>query len=170
MTPVLIPGEAVRDIPGHAEYLVSDHGRVWSKRSCLWLVPNVDRDGYLLYHLRVKGSRSVFKAHRLVLSVFDVPQDLDVNHKDGDKQNNRLSNLEWLSRQDNIAHAKEAGLVAEGEQTGAAKLSLGQVREIRTRYEMGGVTYAQLAAEFGVCFQNIGYIIQRKTWKDDNAG
>ena len=59
--------------------------------------------------------------HRLMLEVF-YPElcDEEVNHKDGDRYNNALDNLEWVDRKANVAHAREIGLIwnypAKGQQ------------------------------------------------------
>ena len=73
--------------------------------------PNKDKNGYLLINLRLtKGVRTVHKIHRLVMEHFVGPSELTVNHKDGDKQNNDLSNLEYLTIKENTIHAYETGL------------------------------------------------------------
>jgi transposase len=73
---------------------------------------NHDHDGYCIITLNHKGKKYTRKIHRLVAEAFienplNLPQ---VNHKDGDKDNNDMSNLEWMSCIDNINHARENNL------------------------------------------------------------
>lgn len=75
-----------------------------------------DRHGYLLVDLYTGNVRTKCKVHRLVLEAFSpVPncEGLDVNHIDGDKKNNNLSNLEWCTRRDNLIHAVNTGLTSK---------------------------------------------------------
>lgn len=68
---------------------------------------NHDRDGYCIITLNYKGKKYTRKIHRLVAEAFiSNPDNLpEVNHKDGDKDNNHVSNLEWMTTEDNIMHA-----------------------------------------------------------------
>lgn len=75
------------------------------------LVPQKDRGGYMKVSPCLNNKRVVGCVHRLVAKTFlDNFENLpEVNHKDCDKENNNVSNLEWCSRQDNQRHAKENG-------------------------------------------------------------
>jgi hypothetical protein len=69
--------------------------------------------GYLKCGLRREGKTRTHFAHRIAARAFLGPAPEgreDVNHKDGNKRNNHISNLEWASRQENCAHAIETGL------------------------------------------------------------
>lgn len=78
------------------------------------LKPCNDKDGYkLIGHTYKDGRRKTLKVHRLVLQTFSPIENMDkmdVNHKDGDKENNELENLEWVTHLENIRHAIETGL------------------------------------------------------------
>ena len=70
------------------------------------LKPGKNRD-YLHLTLRKDNKSKIFKVHRLVLQTFSPINNyefLQVNHKDGDKSNNNLNNLEWITQQDNQLH------------------------------------------------------------------
>ena len=84
------------------EYLVSDDGRVFSKRAKREIRPNHDRFGYLYYVLCVEKNRKTVKAHRLVaLAFLDNPQNKPtINHKNGIRDDNRVENLEWATNKE----------------------------------------------------------------------
>lgn len=73
---------------------------------------NYDKQGYLLVHLCINGIRKCFKVHRLVAEAFieNVEQKQYVNHIDGNKKNNVMNNLEWVTPSENNIHAYKIGL------------------------------------------------------------
>jgi hypothetical protein len=127
-------------------------------------------DGYPTSSFRVGGKSVPFFVHRFVVEAFigDVPDGMEINHKDGNKKNNRVNNLEVVSHAINVRHAFETGLVPTGEMHYKATLSDDQVREIREihasggRYE-GGPTFASTARRFGVTPSSIVRIVRRAT-------
>jgi NUMOD4 motif/HNH endonuclease len=111
--------EIWKPVPGYeGSYEVSNEGRIRSlarevprlgtgKKTihAKIMTPQKNRGGYLQVVLRSDGKSKMNRIHRIVLSSFDRPRDdMDVNHKDGNKENNRLDNLEWATRSENIAH------------------------------------------------------------------
>lgn len=103
-----------KEIKGYEHYLVSDNGEVYSLRSNKILKPDIDKDGYEIYRIsNEENKRKAFKGHRLVgLTFIDNPNNLPiVNHIDGNKRNNHLSNLEWCTNEYNIQHAVKTGLM-----------------------------------------------------------
>jgi hypothetical protein len=107
-----------------------------------------------------------FSVHSLVLCAFvgPRPDGFVANHVDGNKRNNVLSNLEWVTQSRNHYHAFEQGLSSRGEQHHYAKLTAEQVREIRALYAQG-IKSPTLARLFGVWPGHIRNIVQRKIWK-----
>ena len=89
-------------------YLINELSEVFNKNTGKWLKGSLDKDGYLRYHLQREGTKSkTYRAHRLSMITFKFVEgfsELEVNHKDGDKLNNNIENLEWCSTQENIAH------------------------------------------------------------------
>lgn len=71
--------------------------------------------GYLMVSLYLNGHRRMMNVHTLVAAAFVGPRPIgmDVNHKDGDKRNNHASNLEYMSRADNMRHARDIGLIGQ---------------------------------------------------------
>lgn len=96
----------LKDIKGYEGlYAVNEEGQVWSYRSNKFLKPYSDNHGYLKVGLIVNYHRDQRRVHRLVLETFNPiegMEKLEVNHRDECKTNNNLSNLEWMTKQDNI--------------------------------------------------------------------
>ena len=111
---LLVCMETWKVIPGfEGRYEVSDIGRVLSKRTNRPLKPNVMNHGYVCVHLYSGGkqTRAVKTIHQLVAQAF-IPNPQghrEVNHKNFLKRDNRVDNLEWVSRKENVAHAIAAG-------------------------------------------------------------
>lgn len=90
------------------EFLISNLGRIF--RDGNEVTPNVNHDGYLFVYI---GNNRNMTVHRLVAKAFihnDDPEvKKEVNHKDFDRQNNRVENLEWLSHADNVRYSADNG-------------------------------------------------------------
>lgn len=163
--------ERWRRIPKHPEYAVSSWGRIVSfkfgkkriKKGC----PTMK--GYVGIHVITKGVRKWFSVHRLVAIAFlPNPNNLpEVNHKDGNKANNCVDNLEWVTHLDNAKHASNMGLLITvfGEQHHNAKLNGAKVAAIRRRYATGQYTQKQLGDTYGVDGTIISDVVRRKIWK-----
>lgn len=90
---------------------LSKAGNLIEKYAVRKLNGSVDKYGYLTYRILVNGEKKHLKAHRLMLNAWVGEQpNLVVNHIDGNKQNNALSNLEWCTVAENNAHAIQMGL------------------------------------------------------------
>jgi len=91
-------------------YEVSDLGRIKSFAQCKdgrIMKPSPNKDGYLNVNLCNKGKK-IFKVHRLVLQTFlPIEENKEVNHKNHNKSDNRLCNLEWCSRSENCRFCKK---------------------------------------------------------------
>lgn len=95
-----------KEIENYPDYLISNYGEVFSKKRNLTLKYRKNDRGYFSIVLYNKGEFKSFRVHRLVLSIFDNKDyssyKLECNHIDEDKNNNRLDNLNWLSRKENM--------------------------------------------------------------------
>lgn len=136
------------------------------------LKQSVDYKGYKRLRLKGTTSRRTFAVHRLVALAFipnpkNKPQ---VNYIDGNKQNNHVNNLEWVTQEENMAHAVEIGLRSsstykQGESNNLSKLTEIEVREIRRLKQNTDINIYELSSQFSVCVNTIKNIINYKTWK-----
>lgn len=149
------------------DYYVTDDGRVWSERTQKYLSPQYDKNGYVKIQMRSTDDKSHrYSVHRLVLENFkpvEGMEKLQVNHKDGNKLNNKLNNLEWTTCEENINHAIIHGLRATI--NGSAKLTPEQVIEIYRR-AWNGETNIKLGKEFNIHPDQVGRIKNKRAWKN----
>lgn len=131
-------------------------------------------DGYVLVRfayieeLTGKKKRLSRLVHRLVATAFiENPNNYsEVNHKDGDKENNSVDNLEWCTHQENIKHAWETGLSKnsnKGVNNGRHVLNECDVLKIREAYNKGETRYS-LAKRFGAGWTTIDHVVKGRTW------
>lgn len=125
-----------RPIEGYENYSVSDTGLVKNTRTGRILAFTKDKDGYLSAGMPKNGKVQKFRVHRLVAQAF-IPNPnrlATVDHKNGNKEDNNASNLQWLSYGDNLEkywknHRKpvvclESGIVYRSAYHAAAELEL----------------------------------------------
>lgn len=104
--------EIIKPIDNFEDYQISNFGYVKSIKSNTILKGILDKRGYTCICLYKKGVRHFFRIHRLVaIAYIENPlKKSQVNHIDGNKQNNVSDNLEWATCQENIIHANQNGL------------------------------------------------------------
>lgn len=98
---------------GNGRFAVSDHGNIRNNITGDTLSQQTQNSGYRIAHMNYNGKRVAKTVHRLVATAFipnpeNKPQ---VNHIDGNKLNNSVSNLEWATTSENIRHAGSKGLM-----------------------------------------------------------
>lgn len=124
--------------------------------------------GYHSVHLYKVGKMGRAYVHRLVASVFlPNPQELpQVNHHDGDKSNNAVTNLEWCTGTSNCTHALRTNLYesAKGQQIASAKLTEAEVREVRELAARGEM-HKDIASVFGIGRKAITKIVNHQRWR-----
>lgn len=123
--------------------------------------------GYLQATLSVEGTRFFYGVHRLVaLAFIPNPQNKpEVNHKDGNKLNNCLDNLEWVTTSENIHHAFDTGLKTPV--YGNRKLTDDNIRFIKNAYENRTSRFwgkKKIAKDLNISMSAIDMILQGKTW------
>lgn len=154
-------------------YAVSDEGEFMSmdfKGSGLPGLMKTSRHmgGYRQINLVVaRGTVKRHLVHRLVAQAFlgECPVGFQVNHINGDKGDNRITNLEYCSPSENKRHAHITGLARArfGEETSQAKLKEGDIVKIRELLGLG-MTHAEIAKHYGVSRSNISLIKSGKLW------
>ena len=89
------------------DYSIDKEGKVFSNKTNKFLLGSVYNTGYRMVRLTIGKNKKSYAIHRLVAEAFlPNPNKLDiVNHKDGNKLNNRVENLEWVSQSQNRIHA-----------------------------------------------------------------
>ena len=101
-----------RKIPRNIKYEINEYGDVRNSTTKRILTGGINNGGYRTVH--IKHSDNPEFVHRLVAETFihndDPTHKTDVNHIDGNKLNNSVDNLEWISRSDNVKHAYQIGL------------------------------------------------------------
>lgn len=147
-------------------YEISDKGRVRSLnyRSTgeIAIMSQTLRRGYP----RIAKHEKSFQVHTLVADAFigPRPEGMQVNHKDGNKQNNRRNNLEYCTPSQNTAHAHRSGLCNQkGDKNNASKLTEENVMRIKAIVR-GGLSQTKTAAQFGVSRATVNFIMLGKRW------
>ena len=153
-------------------YEVSDNGQVRSldRVSCgrnqkgkVLSQHSHHKTRYRTVVLSKEGKSFCVQVHRLVAKAF-IPNPSNkpmVNHRDLSRANNRVSNLEWVTRQENMDHA--ADVILKGEQCHTAKLTRDKVRQMRQRHAEGK-SVASIARANGIGYHCAYRAIMRITW------
>lgn len=152
-------------------YEISDHGRVRSldrpsrnRYGSFQLrgrlkAQHTNANGYLYLRLSQGGKERTATVHVLVAKAFLAPCGKPwVNHKDFNRTNNRVENLEWVTPHENATHARVAGRMGK-------RLTLASVQSIRECRARTGRTLESIAKEFGVTLQNVSQILRHEIWK-----
>lgn len=153
-----------------ADFEIDGEGRVWRIRK--WGVPcspcRAEYQSTLGYLVVSFGNENIY-AHRLVYQHFfgDIPEAFTVNHKNGDKADNRPSNLEAVTNSENRRHAYR--VLGEKPLRGLSKLTAEKVAEIRL-LARSGVPPRDLAATHGVSYQCVLWALQGRTWRSSESG
>ncbi len=171
------------DVEGYEGiYCVSNFGRIYSYsrteyvqskrtgghyryRNDSYRKPRLTNSGHLQVHLHKDGKIAPHLVHRLVAKAF-VPNPNnfpEVNHLDGDKTNNKSSNLEWVTRIDNALHSTKILGKNRGQLVGTSKLTKEDVLKIYDLLDQG-VKQKQIADQFSVTIFAINRINKDKNW------
>lgn len=159
--------EIFKEIPGFSRYKISNLGNMLNidgtpKKTC------IDKYGYEHIALMTGATpnrRLTVYVHRLVMFSFSptTKSNMDVNHINGIKTDNRLENLEWCTRKENIQHSYKMGLSKIGSQTSSAKITEQDVTQIRLLGETE--TYTFISRLFNISRQTVTRIINKERWK-----
>jgi hypothetical protein len=153
----------------HNYYVVFETGQILNAHGAE-MTGHVDWCGYR----EVVLDHQICRVHRVVAEAF-IPNPQGkrcVNHKDGNKLNNNVSNLEWVTYSENTTHAFKTGLEIPqcGEEHHAHKLTWDTVREIRATYKPRDHVYgaAAIAKRLGVDRSTIRAIVNNECWREEN--
>lgn len=132
--------------------------------------PSTNADGYLRVYLFKDGKKYSIFVHRVVMMAFvgEPPEKYEVNHIDGDRTNNHLSNLEYISHGDNVRYAfqvlgyRPKGLL--GERNAMAKITNETAQAIKRMILQGDVPQYRIADIFGVSRGIVSKIKHGQTW------
>lgn len=135
----------------------------------------INKEGYnqVCVSLGSRKNKKVFKIHRAVAETFCVnPENKPVvNHKDGNKQNNMINNLEWVTHQENVIHAHQKGLARKryGTENCNSKLTHEDIVYIREHFISGSQIYGSraLGRKFNIDHQAILNIIHGVSYIND---
>lgn len=181
----------MKDIIGYEGlYSVSDDGKIWSNKKYrhngIFLKQHKSTNGYMLVGLTKDKKRKTYSVHRLVGLAYISNKELlpEINHIDGDKTNNHVLNLEWVTSSYNQKHAISNGLQTFSEKHRLAaietcrkngkankgkqnkklwKLSFEQAQDIRLRHS-NGESMRSIAINFCVDKGTISSIIKGKRY------
>lgn len=145
-------------------YKVSSHGKIYGKRG--ELKQRLNRDGYLEVTVGKKENRTTMRVHRIILMAFDPRdnmEDLEVNHKDYNRTNNKLENLEWITHLQNVRYSSDNGNYKDnssGCKNGRAKYTEEEVIYMRKLYDEGNTVMDIVK----ILFPNLSFSERKNKW------
>ena len=170
----------MKTIPNFSRYSIDENGNIYSNNyknsgKTKILKPAISKDGYLATMLLSDdGKYCSRKLHRWVMTTYigERKKGYEINHKDGNKLNNSIQNLEYITKSENIKHAYKLGFLTPkiGSLNGNSKLNEQEVKEIREHASNHGRYYGrkELAKKYSVSEGTIKDIITRRKnmWKN----
>ena len=144
------------------QYQVSNNGIVRNKITGHILKPQLDKKGYLRVRMSLQDKKATAKVHRLVAVAFipnpeNKPQ---VNHIDGDKRNNDVRNLEWVTNGENQIHAYKTGLNRVTGNSGRKKIPVSKINWVTGEVEDTYSSMAEAARSNNLYSTNIEKVIR----------
>ena len=160
------------------DYMISNKGRLKNKSGRI-MKTTYDKHGYERLTLNCKGVSKTVKIHKLVADAFLIkPENAEVvNHIDGNKKNNFLENLEWVTQSENLSHAIRTGLKKiNGTSNPANKHSEDEIRKVCELLLEGNLMHKEIVTKvFGSDLTDkekhnlvrlVGQIKRKERWKD----
>ena len=137
------------------------------------LKPGIDHKGYFYVGLWLHSKARTFRIHRLVLDAYvgPRPKNKQCRHLNGDKTDNRLSNLKWGTGKRNCEDRRRHGRTKgahKGEKHHFAKLTNKQVRKLRRLHKTGQYLQKELAIIFGLSGGSVSEIVRYRKYKNVN--
>jgi len=155
----------------HSRYSVSNYGKIRNDETGLILKPGPNTGGYLSVNLGKGNSKAV---HIIVKESFDglYPKNKEIHHVDGDKKNNFLYNLRYVTRSEHMKLSYKYGnkkpVNHKGLRNPAAKLFDNEVKEIIKKYKSGKYTQQKLANMYGISRGHVSQLITGRRRTGEN--
>lgn len=144
-------------------YLVTEDGRIFNENTGKELKQYNNGNGYLKLTLTIDRVQVQKLSHRIVAETYLPNKSKEVNHKDGNRSNNHISNLEWVTGSENQKHAFRTGIRGSGDQLYNAKFSTQDLNKIVNLYK-NGAKKAEIAREMKCSCSTIGDILNGKRY------
>jgi len=158
--------EIWKKIQEYPKYEISNLGRI---RKNNYIKKRILDSGYYRVHLSKNNKQKTLYVHVLLATTFikEIPKNYIVNHKDGNKLNNNLSNLEIITKKENVKHAYKNGLIhtRKGENHQNSKLKKDDIIEILRLRNIEKLTQQKIADKFNISREHARAIINNKKWK-----
>lgn len=167
--PCLYPWRGYYEVSsiGRVKNVAQGKGRVIGK---ILSTRSKNNKGYVQIQLYKGGKAKTVKLHRLVAEAFlgPMPPDLTTDHIDGDKNNNHISNLEYVTNKENNRRARLKGLMPSPyskTKPQGKKINYEDVKNIREK--IGTCSRKDLAKQYGIHIMTIGEILRGEIWKKE---
>ena len=153
-------------MPNFPDYSITKGGEIWSNKLQRFLKPTIGNHGYFTVGINRKSKL----VHRLILETFvgPCPLGMECRHKDCNKLNNNLSNIQWGTRSENRQDSIRNGTFYTGDKKGEKhpghKLTNKLVLQIRSLYRTKEFSQRYLAKQFEITQAMVCYIVNNKNW------
>lgn len=161
------------------KYEINSEGIIRNRKTQKVKYTRINKQGYLTVQFKIKGKIHSYLVHRLVGEIFleepeeyliewaknNYPFTVCINHKDGNKLNNSVENLEWCTHEYNTKHAWDNNLTPalKGSLNGRAKLNEETVHEMCKLFELGFMP-KYVSELLGVSYKSAGKIRSGYAW------
>lgn len=137
------------------------NGEIWTISRGRFLTRKTTVHGYVYVKLYKCGKM----AHRLICEAhYGFRDGLEVNHKNSIRNDNRIENLEWVTKSENAIHSFKYGFNShKGDKNSRSVLKSTDIPEI-IRMRNSGLTYVEISKKYGVCAETISAAYNKKTW------
>ncbi len=158
----------IKEIKDFPNYGIDEIGNVFNTKYNRPLKHCISGTGYkVVYLMNPNGERKTKLIHRLLLDAFinECPENMEGCHNDGNKLNNKLSNLRWDTHKGNESDKVKHGTAARGSKSNWAKLKEQDVRMIIYMWSTGLFTQYEIAEVYNIDHANVSAIVLKKSWK-----
>ncbi len=166
----------IKPVYGYPNYSVSSDGVVWSNVTGKPIKEQITKSSattkrgarYHRVELHKNGKGKKFFVHRLVALAFipnQNPEANSVNHKNGNKSDNSVDNLEWVTHRQNVDHAVETGLQLKGEDVGTSIYEEQMIHKACQMIKRGDLSLQDIADETGLNYYTVSDLKNKRSWK-----